>query len=69
VLAKLGQWLVSAVLGWLVTFVTDMITEYRERKRIAKEREEANKAAEQKLENAQTEQEVIDAGSDLLNRN
>lgn len=64
----IGKWLVGAILGWLVDFVMKLWSKYQEKKRKEKEREEDNLKAEEKLEKAETEQEVIDAGSDLLKR-
>jgi hypothetical protein len=62
------KWLVGAALGWLADFISNLWAKYQERKRVEKEREDANKAAEKKLEEARSEEEVIDAGSEHLRR-
>lgn len=67
-MSAIGKWLVGAILGWLTDWITQMWKDYQQRKAKEKERAEDNAAASEKLENADTEQEVIDAGSDLLTR-
>jgi hypothetical protein len=67
-LSAIGKWFVEVVLGWLVAYVTKLAEAWLERQRKAKERKEDNQAAEQKLEEAESEAEVIEAGSDLLRR-
>ncbi len=67
-LANLGKWLVGILLGWLVEYVRGLIEEYRRRKEKEKARTEDNAQAEVKLEEAQSEQEIIDAGSNHLRR-
>lgn len=64
----IGKWLVGVVLGWLMEYLHRLAEMYFVRKQREKEREEDNKKAEQKLEEAESEQEIIDAGSDLLRR-
>lgn len=67
-MVAIGKWLISAVLGWVAEFIRGLIAAYMERKRREAARVDDNKAAEQKLEGAQSEQEIIDAGSDHLRR-
>jgi hypothetical protein len=67
-MAAFGKWLVGAVLGWLVDWIRGLVEQYLERKRKEREREEDNKRAEEKLEKAETEAEIIDAGADHLRR-
>ena len=64
----IGKWLVGIVLGWLFDLIKGLVEKYMERKRKEKERAEDNAKAEEKLEKAETENEVVEAGSDLLRR-
>lgn len=64
----IGKWLLSFLFGWLADYIRELVNEYVSRKRIEREREEANAKAEQKLEEAKSEQEIIDAGSEHLKR-
>lgn len=66
--ANIGKWLVGVVLGWLFEYVKELVEKYRERERAKKARAESNQAAEQKLEEAQSEQEIIDSGAAHLKR-
>ena len=67
-MAAIGKWLVHILLGWLFDLIKDAVEKYLASKRKEKERKEDNEAAQEKLEKAETEQEVIDAGSELLKR-
>jgi predicted outer membrane lipoprotein len=67
-MAAIGKWLVGVVLGWAFDLIKGLVEAYMARKKKEKEVAEDNKAAEQKLEEAESEQEVIDAGGDLLKR-
>lgn len=67
-MAAFGKWIVGVVLGWLVDWIRGLVDTYLEKKRKEREREEDNKKAEVKLEQAETEQEIIDAGADHLRR-
>lgn len=67
-LSGIGKWVLQVVLGWLFGLVKSEVEKYQERKRLEKERKEANEAAVIKLEEAQSEEEVIRDGGDLLSR-
>lgn len=67
-MAAIGKWLLEATLGWLVGYLTKLAERWLERQKKQKERKEDNEAAEKKLEEAESEKEVIDAGADLLRR-
>ena len=67
-MAAIGKWIIQIVLGWVFDVVKDLIEKSLERLRKKKEREEDNAAAEVKLEQSESEKEVIDAGADLLKR-
>lgn len=67
-MSAIGKWLVQVLLGWLLDALKDWYEQYQNKKRIERERKEANEAAAKKLEEAKSEQEVVDAGSDLLSR-
>lgn len=67
-MATIGKWILNYLLGWLVEYVRGLVETYIKRKQVEKERAEDNKKAEEKLEKAETEQEVIDAGADHLTR-
>jgi hypothetical protein len=67
-LAAIGKWLIHILLGWLFDLIKGAVEKYLEAKRKKKEREESNQAAQEKLEKAESEQEIIDAGGDLLRR-
>lgn len=64
----IGKWLVQILLGWLFDLIKDLVEKYLERQRKEKERKEQNDAARENLEKAESEKEVIDAGSELLRR-
>lgn len=64
----IGKWLIGALLGWLADLVRGLWADYQERKRIERERKEANERAVVKLEGAESEAEVIDRGGDVLSR-
>jgi hypothetical protein len=64
----IGKWLVGAVLGWLFDLVRDWYLKRKEKERKEQERKDDNEAAVEKLEQAETEDEVVEAGSDLLRR-
>lgn len=67
-MAAIGKWLVITILGWLADLIRRLFEAYLERQRKKEEQAKDNKAAQEKLEQAQSEQEVIDAGSELLKR-
>jgi hypothetical protein len=67
-LSGIGKWLAHVVLGWLFDLIKGAVEKYFERKRKEREREEENEEKAKKLEEAKSEQEVIDAGDDLLRR-
>lgn len=67
-MSAIGKWFIEVILGWLAGYLTKLAEAWLERQRKAKERKEDNQAAEQKLEEAESEADVIEAGSDLLRR-
>lgn len=67
-LSGIGKWILQVVLGWLFDLVKSEVAKYQERKRLERERKERSEAAIKKLEEATSEQEIIDAGSDVLKR-
>lgn len=55
---------VSAILNWVVGFFTGMIKRYQE----AKANREENKKIREKLENAETPEEIDEAAEDVANK-
>lgn len=67
-MSKILEWLIKPILDWIWGKLSAAIAAYQERRAAEKARQESNKQAEEKLQNAKTEEEVIDSGSDLLLR-
>lgn len=64
----IAKWLIGILLGWLFEYFRELAEKYWERTQKEKERAEENVAAQEKLEEAKSEQEVVQAGSELLRR-
>lgn len=67
-MSAIGKWLLNILIGRVLEYLKGLVESYLARKQAEKEREEDNKKAEGKLENAETAEEIVDAGSDLLRR-
>jgi hypothetical protein len=68
-LQALLKWLIHTVLlDWLFEKIKELVASHQAKKKKEEEAVKNNDEAEAKLEKAETEQDVIDAGKDLLGR-
>ncbi len=64
----IGRWIASLLFGWLVDVIRESVEAYFEKRRANEERKRKAEEALKKLEEAKSEQEVIDAGGNVLER-